>query len=107
MIFGGSRRGAGGPVAGRGRLLLLVGGVGCTGVTGVDLLARPNGKVPREALDGVVKSWSLTEETEPFREGLGGTRASFGGANLEARRGVKECERECVYEGGGCAGDRL
>lgn len=60
MIFGGSRRGAGELVAGRGRLLLLVGGVGCTGVVaGVFNLfeePRPNGNALREALDGVVRS---------------------------------------------------
>lgn len=103
MILGGSRRGAGVPVAGRGRLWLLIGGVGCTGVTGVlDLpdVPRPNGNAAREALDGVVRSWSLADETEPFREGLGGTRASFGGTSLEARRGVKECEREWVCDDG-------
>lgn len=97
-------------IEGSGRLWLLVGGVGCTGVTGVlDLLVetRPNGNALREALEGVVRSWSLADETEPFREGLGGARASFGGTSLEARRGVKECERACVCDGICCAGDRL
>lgn len=111
MILGGSRRGAGGLVGGRGRLWLLVGGVGCTsvivGVVGLLDEPRPKGNAPREALDGVVRSWSLADETEPFREGLGGTRASFGGTNLEARRGVKDCERVWVCGGGCCAGDRL
>ena len=92
----------------------MVGGVGCesviVGVVGLLDEPRPNGNAPREALDGVVRSWSLDDETEPFREGLGGARASFGGTSLEARRGVKECERVCVC---GCccccccAGDRL
>ena len=111
MIFGGSRRGVGELAVGRGRLLLFVGGPGCVGVTvGVlDLLEEPrlNGNAPQEALDGVVISWSLVEEREPFRVGLGGTRASFGGASLEARRGVKECERECVCDWVCCIGDKL
>ena len=111
MIFGGSRRGVGELVVGRGRLWLLAGGVGCIGGTaGVfDLLEVPrlNGNALREALGGVVRSSSLAEEREAFREGLGGTRASFGGANLEARRGVKECERECVCDGVCCNGDKL
>lgn len=113
MIFGGSRRGAGELAVGRGRLLLFVGGPGCGGVSvtvGVlDLLEEPrlNGNALRDALDGVVRSWSLAEEREPFREGLGGTRASFGGASLEARRGVKECERECVCGWVCCIGDKL
>ena len=89
----------------------MVGGVGCTsvivGVLGLLEEPRPNGNAPREALDGVVRSGSLGDEREPFREGLGGTRASFGGTSLEARRGVKECERECVRGGVGCNGDRL
>ena len=61
----------------------------------VVLLEEPrlNGNALREALDGVVRSSSLVDEREPFRDGFGGTRASFGGASLEARRGVKECER--------------
>ena len=71
--------------------------MGCTGVgLGVlDLLEepRPNENALREALEGVVRSNSLADEREPFREGLGGTRASFGRTSLEARRGVKECER--------------
>ena len=110
IIFGGSRRGAGELEAGRGRLWLLVGGVGCIDVTGVfDLLEepRPNGNAFRDALDGVERSGSLLDgEREAFREGLGGTRASFGGANLEARRGVKEWERECVCDGVCCSGDK-
>ena len=81
-------------LVGRGRLWLFVGGVGCAGVrVGVlDLLEepRPNENALREALDGVVRSSSLADEREPFREGLGGTTASFGGVSLEARRGVKE-----------------
>lgn len=85
--------------------------MGCTDVTvGVlDLLdePRPNGNALREALEGVERSWSFVDETEPFREGLGGTRASFGGTSLEARRGVKECERVWVCGGGCWAGDRL
>jgi hypothetical protein len=68
---------------------------------------RPNGNALREALDGVVRSRSLADERETFRVGLGGTRASFGGANLEARRGVKECERECVCGGVCWSGDKL
>lgn len=75
----------------------MVGNPGCTGVIAgvLDLLEepRPNGNAFREPLDGVVRSNSLAEEREPFREGLGGTRASFGRESLEARRGVKECER--------------
>jgi len=73
------------------------------------LLEEPilNGNALREALDGVVRSSSLGDESEPFREGLGGTRASLGGTNLEARRGVKECERECVCDGVCCNGDKL
>jgi hypothetical protein len=74
----------------------LTGSVGCTGVTGVlDLPEEPRlkGNALREALDGVVRSGSLGDERELFREGFWGTSASFGGANLEARRGVKECER--------------
>lgn len=97
--------------AGRGRLLLLVGGVGCiegeVGVGGLLEEPKPNGNAPREALDGPARSWSLLREMKPGREGLGGTRASFGGANLEARRGVKDCEREWVCDGVCCRGDRL
>ena len=89
----------------------MVGGVGCTsvmvGVLGLLEEPRLNGNAPREALDGVVRSGSLGDEREPFREGLGGTRASFGGTSLEASRGVKECERECVWDGACCNGDRL
>jgi hypothetical protein len=111
MILGGSRRGAGGSVGSRGRLWLLVGGVGCTsaiiGDEGLLDEPRPNGKAPLEALDGVEISWSLADEMETFREGLGGTRDNFGGTSLEARRGVNECERVCVCDGGCCAGDRL
>lgn len=89
----------------------MVGGMGCmdTRVGVVGLLDEPilNGNAPREALDGVVGSWSFAEDMEPFREGLGGTRASFGGINLEARRGVKECEREWVCGCVCCSGDRF
>jgi len=61
----------------------------------LDLLEepRPNENALREALDGVVRSSSLADDREPTREGLGGTTASFGRTSLEARRGVKECER--------------
>lgn len=111
MIFGGSRRGAGELLLGKGRLWLLAGGVGCMGdtVEALNLFEEPrvNGNAPREALDGVVRSTSLTDETEPFRVGLGGTRESFGGASLEARRGVKEWERVCVCDGDSCNGDKL
>lgn len=89
----------------------MVGVVGCAdarvGVVGLLGEPRPNGNALLEALDGVVRSWSLVDETEPFREGLGGTSASFGGASLEARRGVKECERVWVCDGVCCSGDRL
>lgn len=68
---------------------------------------RPNGNAFRDALEGVERSSSLDEEREPFREGLEGTRASFGGASLEARRGVKEWERECVCDEVCCSGDKL
>ena len=68
---------------------------------------RPNGNAFLDALDGVERSWSLDEGRETFRVGLGGTRASFGGASLEARRGVKEWERECVCDGVCCSGDKL
>ena len=88
-----------------------MGGVGCAGVRVgvVDLLEepRPNENALREALDGVVRSSSLADERETFREGLGGTRASFGRTSLEARRGVKECERTCVCGGVCCKGDKL
>jgi len=98
-------------MVGRGRLWLFDGGVGCVCVTVgvVGLLEEPrlNGNAFREALEGVVRSTSLADEREPFREGLGGTRASFGGASLEARRGVKEWERVCVCDGVCCNGDKL
>lgn len=97
MILGGSRRVVGELLVGTGRLWLFVGGVGCTdatvGVVGLLEEPRLNGNALREALDGVVRSVSLADEEDPFREGFGGTTASFGGASLEARRGVKECER--------------
>lgn len=111
MILGGSRREVGELEVGRGRLWLLVGGVGCvTATVGVFDLAeelRLNGNAFRDALDGVERSVSIGEEREAFREGLGGTRASFGGTSLEARRGVKEWERVCVCDGVCCDGDKL
>ena len=51
----------------------MAGSVGCTGVTGVlDLPEEPrlNGNALLEALDGVVRSGSLGDERELFREGF-------------------------------------
>lgn len=73
------------------------GGSVCFGVIGVpgfdDLLLYGCGNAPRTALPGTI---SMSEVAEPLRLGVGGAVPSFGGASLEAIRGVNECERTCV-----------
>lgn len=72
-------------------------------MVGLDvLLPSPKENCPRTALPGTI---SMSDAPEPFRFGIGGASPSFGGANLDAIRGVKEWDLTWVWVAG--SGPRL